>query len=100
MNELKMDERQNDVWLRKDKDTKYAVIMMYRAVDDVKFITKGPMDGETAVDMVEEMLNTLESGRYVCLNSQFVNPNDVIVVKVDLFKEKYDRRDYGKSFYE
>ena len=105
MNELTMDERQNDVWLRKDKSVKYAVILMYRVVGDVKFITKGPMDGETAVSMVEAMLNACENNRYVCLNSHFVNPEDVVVIKIDLWKDKMagverGREFYGKSFYE
>ncbi len=102
MNELTMDERQNDIWLRKDKNVKYAVILMYRSTDsEVKWITKGPLEGETAVKMIEDMLNMLEDDRYVCLNSQFVNPHDVITVKLDLWKDKEDRREFGgKTFYE
>lgn len=99
--DIKMMNRQNDVWLRRDKDTKYAVILMFKSTDsELKWITKGPMEGETAIRTVDEMLNALEHNQYVCLNSQFVNPANVVMVKLDLWKEKSDR-DYGtRSYYE
>ena len=56
MNELTMDERQNDIWLRKDKNVKYAVILMYRSTDsEVKWITKGPLEGETVSELIQRL---------------------------------------------
>ena len=102
MNELTMEERQNDLWDDNRTDTMYVVIMMYSISDSAqpRFITSQKMKYETAVKKMEDMLNAQEQGRMVCLKSHFVNPNNIICIKLDVWKEKSTSKFNSGYFYE
>ena len=100
MNELTMEERQNDVWADKDNQM-FVVILMYSVgSSQPRFITSSKMKYETAIKKMEDMLNAKEQGRMVCLNSHFVNPDYVICIKLDVWKEKNANRFSTGYFYE
>ena len=89
MEELLMDERNNDLWCR-DGSKKFAVIILYtpRNSSELKFITSGPYNDDKSKEIMANLINDAEQGRYVCLNSQFVNPDCISVIKRDIWKEK------------
>lgn len=100
MKELTIDDRPNDLWMQ--EGDKYAIIMMYSVneTSEPRFIRGGPYKPETANEKLDGMLNDAEQGRYVCLNSQFVNPNNIISIKVDRWKGKTDRNNSDGNFYD
>ena len=102
MNELTMDERQNDIWADADDGKMYVIVMMYSAKDNAppRFITSQKMKYETTVKKLEDMLNAQEQGRMVCLNSHFVNPENIICIKMDTWKDKNVNRFVSGEFYE
>lgn len=92
MNELTMEERNSKIWFK--EDTKYAIVLMYSVGrSEPRFVRAGPMYPDTVLEKLEKMLNDVEQGRFVCINSQFVNPRNVIGIKVDAWKDMGDRRD-------
>ena len=99
MNELTLEERGTGLWFKdetKFPDTKYAIVLMYSAGrNDPRFVREGPLNPETVMEKVEKMLNDAEQGRYVNLNSQFINPDSIIGFKVDVWKTDTKRGDYG-----
>ena len=103
-NELTMEERQNDLWKRNDDEQLYVVIMMYSVNDtsEPRFIASQSMKWETAVKKLEAMLNAWEQERAVCLNSHFVNPKNIIMIRLDLWKERTKGRQtvFDGEFYE
>ena len=87
MREIQIEDRNNDLWCR-DEDLKFAVILMYASTNETKFITAGPFTDEKSKDILEDLLNDVEQGRFVCLNSQFINPKYVLGIKRDVWKDK------------
>ena len=101
MNEVTLSERDAGLWFR--EDSKYAIVLMYSVGENMgpKFIRAGPMLPETVTQKVEKMLNDIEQGRFVCINSQFVKADRVIGIKVDVWKDSTDRRsDDGGQYYD
>ena len=99
--ELTLNERKHDLWLK--DDVQYAIILMYSISDfeaKPRFITGGPYKSETVEKKITDMLNSAEQGRFVCHNSQFINPNCVKNIKICKWKDR-DERDYTEGqFYE
>ena len=102
MDEITMDDRQNDLWFKEDDDTQYALIVMFSVnqTSEPRFVTAGPMKAPTVVARAEAMLNAVEQGRYVCISSHFINPKNVICIKVDKWKSKSDRFCQDGEFYD
>ena len=99
--ELKLEERNHDLW-RPISGQYYAIIMMYSVNDtsEPRFITSNQLKYDTALDKLEKMLNDWEQERVVCLNSHFVNPDRIICIKVDKWKDKGSRVNFDGEFYE
>lgn len=98
--ELTLDERNNDLW-DKGEGSKYAIIIMYSVStsSEARFITSMPLNYDKALVRMEAMLNDWEQGRAVCLNSHFVNPNNIVLIKMDVWKDKTKSR-FDGEFYE
>lgn len=97
MDELTLDERNNDVWFKDNNvDEKYVIVIMYSTTGESapRFITSTPMFKDTTKAKLERMINDWEQGRAVCLNAHFVNPNNIITIKMDVFKRDRKRGDY------
>lgn len=100
MNELPIDDRANDLWMK--EGDKYAIILMYSVnqTSEPRFIRGGPYKSDVVEEKLENMLNDVEQGRFVCLNSQFVNPKNVVIIKKDKWKAKADRNTSDGGFYD
>ena len=99
MNEITLSER--DAGLLFKEDSKYTIILMYSVGENMgpSFIRAGPMLPEIVTQKVEKMLNDIEQGRFVCINSQFVKADRVIGIKVDVWKDNADRRSDDRGHY-
>lgn len=99
--ELMIKDRKHDLWLK--DDIQYAIILMYSVNDSEtkpRFITGGPYKPETVEKKLNDMLNSAEQGRYVCHNSQFINPDKIINIKVCKWKDRDNRLNFDGEFYE
>lgn len=100
--ELDLIDRPNDLWLK--DDMQYAITMMFTtnspSETKPRFITGGPYKMDTVVKRLKELLNSAEQERFVCLNSQFINPKNVISIKVQKWKDKEERDCTEGNFYE
>lgn len=103
METLRIDDRNNDLWVSEDDDNRlYALQIMYSTggYDKPRIITAGPYKSETVRGKLEYLLNDFEQGRYACLNSHFVNPKYVILVRVNRWKDKTEREYQNGEFYD
>ena len=92
--ELTMDERNHDVCFRKNEDQRYAIVIMYSVGAGLqpRYVTSQPLKSDTVYPKLQKILNDVEQERMVCLNSHFLNPKNIISVKVDLFKDKFGNK--------
>lgn len=99
--ELTLDERHHDIW-KGEEGQYYALIVMYSPYgsSEVRFITSQQLKYNTALKKLEDMLNDWEQERVVCLNSHFVNPKNIVCIKMDRWKDKGSRINYDGEFYE
>ena len=74
------------MYVKKGKE--YAILVMYNAVTDVKCIAKGPLSSNEVLDEVEDIMDTIEAGKFVCVSSHYLNPKDIVMVTIDLWKGK------------
>ena len=98
--ELKLNERAHDLWM--NEDDSYAIIVMHTVnqSSEPRFITGGPYKMHTVESKLEDILNSVEQERFVCINSHFINPHNIVCVKVDRWKGKNQRVKFDGEFYE
>ena len=99
--ELTLDERNHDIWKPIDGQY-YAIILMYSVnnTSEPRFVASDKLRYNTAMDKLEGLLNDWEQERAVCLNSHFINPKNIICIKLDKWKDKNGRINYDGEFYE
>ena len=86
---MPIEERHHDIWFRNDESQKYVIVIMYRTNDtEPRFVTSSAMSSDKVLPKVEAMLNDFDNKRMVCLNAHFINPANIISIKVDLYKER------------
>lgn len=92
--ELTIDERNHDLCFRHDNDEqRYAIVIMYSiGTGNSKYVTSQPLKEDSVYPKLENILNDIEQERMVCLNSHFINPKNVISVKVALYRD-YKKKD-------
>ena len=104
MEELKMIDRKHDVWFKSGDADRYIIGIMYSPGDGLqpRFVTSNPMMKDSVLTKLEPILNDCEQGRMVCLNAHFINPKNIITVKVALYNESKvngRREDYDGEYY-
>lgn len=99
--ELTLDERNHDIW-KPIEGQYYAIILMYSVnnTSEPRFIASNQLKYDTAMKRLETMLNDWEQERVVCLNSHFINPKNIICIKLDKWKDKSNRVNFDGEFYE
>ncbi len=91
--EITMEERNSDVWFDKNKDGNFAITIMYSVSENSspRFLSGGPFKPDTLWRRLEVILNSIEQERMVCLSAHFINPKNVICVKVSPYKPSNER---------